>query len=163
MNIKKHHNFVVDHYSKMDGQQYYGEFTSKRLSIMDQTKIAVRQSQLSGGAYCVKGDDGKPNGMGIPEEAEFANRMIAHLEIALIKKPSWWNLEELADEELILKVYQEVIRGDMTFRGLTEPKKEGSVGDGSDKGVSTSERSQSVGGDNIKKVVGKEVSDALDI
>lgn len=164
--IKKHHEFAVDYWSEQDQTTYTGQFTSKKLSIMDQSKISVRTSQLCGGMYTVREEiDGKlmPTGKGISEEVEFQNRMIAYLEIALIQKPSWWKLEEITDEGLILEVWKGVMEGEKSFRGLSGTNTSRSRTNRDSEESGDTESKETVARNNVKKVVGKEVSDTLDI
>lgn len=98
-----------------DGVQHPGTFTAKRLSVMERSKVAVRRSQLSGGMYCVRDDDGAPTGQGIDPSTDYINIVIAHLEIALIQKPIWFKLEEMTDMGLATDVYDKILEFEMTF------------------------------------------------
>ena len=44
-------------YKNEDDEVLTGTFTTKRMSIMEISKMGVRKSQLSGGMYCVRDDN----------------------------------------------------------------------------------------------------------
>jgi hypothetical protein len=146
-----------------DNVEHMGTFTCKRLSVMDRSKLAVRRSQLSGGMYCVRDDEGNPTGQGIDPGADYINTMIAHLEQALVQKPIWFKFEDLTDMDLITEIYEKVIEFEMTFfrRG--------------DRGAASESQSTASGEANsgqehpvqghpsaAAQVVGQEVQSALD-
>jgi hypothetical protein len=159
--LKKTHTFTID-FEDEDGTVYSGVFTSKRLSIADQAKINVRKSQLCGGVYCVRDEKGNPTGLGIPEEAEIANQMIAQLEVSLVQKPDWFKLDDIYSNELIVKIWMEVMEGEKSFRGGTRAASQGGNDSGRSKADSVTERQETGSGHDVKKVVGKEIQDALD-
>jgi len=147
-----------------DGVAQPGTFTAKRLSVMERSKLATRRSQLSGGMYCVRDDDGKPTGQGIDPQTDYINTMIAHLEISLIQKPIWFKFEELTDMGLVGEVYDKVIDFEMTFFR----RRDRSAADGSQLGSSSSESDSGEESEVAQpnhaatQVVGKEVQAALD-
>lgn len=98
-----------------DGETYTGQFTTKRLAIKDRAKVGVKKSQLMGGMHCVRDEEGVPTGQGVDEYTDSLNEMIAHLEVSLEQKPVWFNLEEIADVELVQAVYREVMDFEMSF------------------------------------------------
>jgi hypothetical protein len=108
--------FIVNHVLE-SGERLHGQFTSKKMSIMDRSRIGVRRSQLAGGMYCVRDDDGKATGQGIDSTTDWLNWMIATMEICLVQKPTWFNLAELDDLELLEKVFTEVMTFESSFRG----------------------------------------------
>jgi hypothetical protein len=153
--------FTIRH-TLEDGEVLEGQFTTKRLSIKDRGRIGVRKSQLAGGMYCVRDEEGRPTGQGIDEHTDWLNSMIAHLEVCLEQKPQWWNLDELADIELVQSVYQEVMDFELSFfrgadrgEGGREPGQVGAGGSGS-------QPAQTDAGNKPTPVVGKEVQAALD-
>jgi hypothetical protein len=163
MNNKgKLHTFSIDHESEDSGQSYNGTFTSKKLSILDQTKISRRKSELCGGMYCVRDDDGNPTGRGIDEGTEFLNQMIGILEVAVVSHPVWWDLSELADEELLSKVFGEVMQFENSFRRPRGSKTGDNVGSGRSEGDSQEQHSKAVATDNAPKVVDGQVQASLD-
>lgn len=98
-------------YTTQEGKVLEGTFTTKKLSIKGMAAIQVRKVQLNGGYYF---DEKKP-GMGIDEETDYTNYMIAHLEQSLIRKPTWWNLDELDDIGLVLEVFKQVAEFENSF------------------------------------------------
>jgi len=139
-----------------------GQFTLKRLSIMDRARLGVRKSQICGGMYCVRDDNGKATGQGVDDMTDFFAEMLAHLEVGLAQKPQWFDVEEISDMGLIQEVYTHAVEFENTFfrrkDGGDGPGKPGQVGkaDGSPQSQGTNT------GDNSPKVVGQEVSSALD-
>ena len=109
---------------------------------------------------CVKDEDGKPTGQGIPEEVESVNHMLSYLEVAIVQKPDWFKLDLITDQNVLFKIWEEVLDGERTFRGLT---KEGTNASGTSEASSNSKPSEAKSTNNVKKVVGKEVSEALEL
>jgi hypothetical protein len=160
--LKKLHTFPINFESVVDQQTYTGQFTSRRMSMSDRSKVSVRKSQLSGGMYCVRDDLGKPTGQGIDEDTEWMNYMLAVLEVLVVQKPAWWNIDEITDEKLVMSVFKEVMSFENSFRtgGGGAKGNEGSV-QGS-QGASQAEHKEADGGNVPKKVVGAEVQASLD-
>jgi hypothetical protein len=152
-------SFTVKYRDPSTGQVVEGVFTTKKLSIRDRTQMMVKTTQYAGGMHCVRDEDGKPTGMGIDEETEFANRMLAHLEIALIQKPTWFNMDEIWDLGVVREVYQKVMDFESSFKSTLggEPGP-GGVGQASGSGTSP----QANAGNGPTPVVGQKVSAALD-
>jgi hypothetical protein len=115
--IKKEKTFTIDYQSDEEGEHYSGQFTVKKMSILDVSKVNVRKSQLCGGFYCVRDDADKPTGQGIDEGTDSFNYMIAVLENQLIQKPAWWKLDSISDQGLLSAVFKEVMEFERTFRG----------------------------------------------
>lgn len=109
---KNTHTFSIDFKSELDDRHYVGEFTAKKLAIKDLAQMGVRKAELNGGKYY---DSEKP-GTGIDPYTDSLNSMIAHLELALIKVPMWWDLNEISDADLLNKVYEEVLSFEYRFR-----------------------------------------------
>jgi hypothetical protein len=160
-NPKNQKTFVLE-YTCEDGEVLEGQFTTKRLSVKDRSKVGVRKSQLSGGMYCVRNDDGDATGQGLDEDTDYMNSMIAHLEVALIQKPTWWDLDKLTDLGLVREVYEKVVNFEMTFF-RTNNSKANSGGVGSVGAGNSSPEPQGDGtGNRPTEVVGQEVQAALD-
>lgn len=104
-------DFFVKYTSPIDGSVLEGTFTTKKLSVKGITAVQVRKIQLNGGFYY---DEDKP-GTGVDEQSDWTNYMIAHLEHSLIRKPTWWNLDEIDDIELMLTVFREVAKFENSF------------------------------------------------
>ena len=147
-------------YKDDSGELREGSFTTKRLSIRDRANIGVRRSQLSGGMYCVRDDEGTPTGRGLDADTEFLNSMIAHLEISLDRSPIWWDLEKIADLGLVHEVYAKVAEHEASFfRARDREEDESGQVRAED---SSAERKGPVNTNNPTEVVGKEVSASLD-
>lgn len=126
----KTHTFSIDFASTVDNKRYEGQFTCKRLSIRDVSALGVRKAQLNGGMYF----DPRSAGRGVDEATDTFNNMIAHLEVALIKVPTWWDLDSISDMNLIGTVFQEVLKHEESlFRApgqTTNTHGSGEVGSG---------------------------------
>ena len=153
--------FTISHTNPDTGETFDGTFTSKRRSMKDVAKQGVRRTQLSGGYYCCRDEHGNPTGIGLDEETEYLNTMMAHLEVSIIQAPTWFNLDEMYDMDLIMKIYTEVVSHEASFfrskNGTTNTGSGGSSQDSSGQ-KSTGE----VVGNTPKKVVGKEVHASLE-
>lgn len=161
--LKKLHTFSIDHASTIDNQHYVGQFTCARITVMSRSKISIRKSQLCGGMYCVRDDNGNPTGLGIDEETEGLNYMLAVLDVALVQKPEWFKLEEISDEGLLIKVFKEVMAFDNSFRvsgGTTTQANSGSVD--SSQGTGAAQHQVSNHNAPVKKMVDEQVQAALD-
>lgn len=168
--IKKTKTFQIDYISEIDDKHYTGQFTTRKLSVMDSSKISVKKSQLSGGMYCVRDDNGNPTGQGLDEDTDTFNYMLAMLDVCLIQKPEWWKLQAnsaidenyIGDQGLISKVFSEVVSFENSFR-----KRNGGAakGDGSSAVSEVAGAQESASSDPAngpKKVVGGQVQAALD-
>lgn len=156
------HQFRIN-YKSHDNKTYEGTFTVKRLSISDRTKVAVRCSQLLGGMYCVVDEEGNPTGQGIDGETYAQSNAIAHLEIALIQKPQWFDLENIYDLDLLAEIYKEVGRFERSFflrnNGSKDENRESSRGSQNDSVTSDAETGL---GNDLKEMVGQEIQNAMD-
>jgi len=145
--MAKTHTFTVDIKSDEDERHYEGSFTTKRLSIRDQSKLQVRKIQLSNGMHY---DPEAPPGQGLDIATHVLNHMLAHLEISITEAPDWWNLDDITDPEVVETVFEEVLSFESSKRSTGENQKTSSdKSEESDSGVS----------DNA--VVDKEVPAAL--
>lgn len=156
--ISKTHTFTVDIKSEVDDTHYRGNFTVKRLSVADNSALRLRKTQLCGGFYCVRDEDGNPTGKGMDAEAEFNNYAIAYLETAIQSAPPWWNLDEIADEEVIFKVFKEAFEWENSFRNRGKKANSRPSGEGD----SEKEHSETNGGSSPKKMVDKQVQASLE-
>lgn len=158
----KTNSFSIDHRSEIDEFHYQGSFTSRKMSILDQTRISKRKSEICGGMFTVRDDAGNPTGQGIDEWTEVQGRMIAILEVALVQKPEWWDLGVIGDEDLIGKVFEEVMLFENSFRGRGRAQAQGQDGSGGGQGNGQEQHAPSIDDNNAPKVVDKQVSAALD-
>jgi hypothetical protein len=112
--------------------------------------------------YCVRDPEGNPTGRGIDAWTEFVNHMISMLEVAIVSKPVWWNLEEIYDEDLLNKVFEEVMEFENSFRRPARTAGGSGDGDGGSGEDSTKEHPQADSGGNAPKMVDREVLASLD-
>ena len=156
---RKTKTFSITHTTD-EGENLQGTFTTQRLSILDRSKMGARRSQLGGGFTCVKDDNGNPTGQGIDEDTDYLNLMVAHMEICLIQKPTWFKLQEMTDLDLMKKVYEEVGTFEGSFRGKSEVPGNGDSGSGEaqSSGQPTGKNDRG----DAPKVVDKKVSASLD-
>lgn len=156
--------FTVKYKSEETGDIIEGTFTVKRLAVRDRSQVGMRKSQLAGGMYCVRDADNNPTGQGLDEDTDYLNGMIAHLEVALIQKPSWFNLAELADLGLVREVYGQVFDFETSFFRLGQkdgnPAEGGSDNVGAENGVT--EHPGTGVGNAPTQVVDQQVQASLD-
>jgi hypothetical protein len=153
------HTFKIDYLSLMDDTRYKGEFTSKKLSIRDLSALGVRKAQLNGGMHH---SSDKP-GQGVDSQTDEFNNMLAHLELAIVAAPSWWDLEKIADMQLFLVVFQEVMTFENSFLGRVRDAQARAAelsGRSEDGGAGDSHAADDAG--STTAVVGKEVQSALE-
>ena len=105
------HPFFFSFQSSLDGKLYEGQFTSRKLSLRDIAALGVRKVQLNGGYHY----DEKNPGQGIEEHIDHINSMIAHLELALVQQPTWFNFNDIFDPELLTKLYMKVVEFENNF------------------------------------------------
>lgn len=153
MVTKKQHTYQITHSSEEDGIEYTGQFTVKKLTIMDRSKINIKRTQLNGGYSVVRNDNGDPTGEGADASTDSFNYMLAYLETALIQKPKWWDLNEITDIEVLNKVFEEAMKFENSFRKRSVEGSEANSG---------SQSKETHSGDSAKKVVDEEVRNSLD-
>jgi hypothetical protein len=164
--IKKTHTFSVNYFSPSEDKTYEGQFTVKLTTFVDKTKIATRKSQLLGGMYCVRDEEGLPNGRGVDETTEWHAYMMAYLEVTLIQKPTWWLFEgadAILDDEVIFIVMKEAMAFENSFRSRKRPSAQGTNGSlPSGEGTGAPQPAQANAGNPAPQVVDREVQAALE-
>lgn len=163
--ITKLNNFPIEYYSEMEKKSMNGQFTARIASFLDKTKINVRRSQVLGGMYCVRDDDGNPTGRGVDDVTEYQAQKIAHLDVCLVQKPEWFKLEgpdAIIDDEVIDKVFAEVMKFEHTFRGIKRPAAQANGQAQGSEGAGATQPAQADGGNRPQKVVDKQVQAALE-
>lgn len=105
------HTWVFKYQSPIDNKSYEGQFTCKKLSVMELSRLGVRKTQLNGGFHY---DEEHP-GQGVEEHIDSMNSMVAHLEVALVQYPIWFNLDQLIDPMILNLVYKEVAKFENNF------------------------------------------------
>lgn len=141
-----------------DGQIYQGDFTCRRLSLADIVQMNKLRVQHTGGFYY----DPDAPGTGIDESSQSLASMIAHLQVAIIKAPEWWNLNELGDMEVISKVFQEVAAFHVTFRRRGHQEEVAGGPGGRSEGAGPEDNSGANGVGEVGDVVGGEVRTSLE-
>jgi len=109
--INRTHSFPFRYMSEMENKVYEGSFTIKKMSVRDLAQIGVRKVQLNGGLHF---DENNP-GHGIERHINNMNGMMAHLEFAVIQAPTWFNLDEIIDPDLLQVLYEEVLKFENSF------------------------------------------------
>lgn len=137
--MPKQKQFFIKH-RLPSGEEFEGQFTCRKLSIKQMAAVQVRKATLNGGFYF---DENKP-GQGVDEDTDWTNHMIAHLEIALIQAPMWFNLDEIYDLDLVLAVYAEVAKFENEFNS-PQPRAAISSGSSQTDSGGTGEQSGSAG------------------
>lgn len=157
--MTKTHIFEIDFYSEEAQRNYTGIFTCKKLSIRDIARVSAEKIRLNGGLYF---DQSNP-GYGVDEGTDNFNTMLAHLTIALINTPDWWDLDEISDPNLVVEVFREVTSFENSFlerRKVSKVKSARTTTDGETD--STKDDTGSGHDSNLKDVVGGKVSTALE-
>lgn len=145
------HTWNFHHKSSLDGCVYEGQFTCKKLSIMELSRLGVRKVQLNGGYHF---DESKP-GFGVEEHIDNMNSMLAHLEMAIVQAPIWFNPEEIYDPEILPMIYAEVAKFENSFfrrnRAPSEVAPSGqNDSSGADQESGTGGRATPVGGNQVQ-------------
>lgn len=144
--------------SESDDCTYEGDFTIKRQGLMDYSRQQLRKLELNGGRHFVSDDPGA----GVPAGMEYINEMISTLEVAVLKSPDWWDLDQISDFDVLQAVHKEVTAFEETFlnRKRAADRSEGDrVGDGP--ANSGAQRGESDTTNGSGSVVGKEVPPSL--
>jgi len=147
--------FWIDFRSKMDGQTYQGQFTTKKLSVRDLARVGVRKSQLNGGLYY---DEDRP-GSGLDSQTDWINSIIAHLELSLVQAPLWWDVNEIIDGELLAEVFKNVMEFENSFFRFNG---EEAAAGGSGQNVSGGTGQEPRVAGSVTEVGGGQVQDALE-
>ena len=114
--MAKTKTFNINFFSEEEQKRYEGTFTCKKLSVRDMSQQAVKRTQLNGGYHY----DADNPGCGIDFSSDRLNAMLAHLFVAVTSSPTWWDLDEIEDIELLTTVYQEVLDFENSFRRQQE-------------------------------------------
>jgi hypothetical protein len=155
---KLFHTFHIDFDSFLDDRKYTGRFTTKKLTLQDVSTLGVRKAQLNGGMHF----DASNPGRGIDQTTDEYNTMVAHLEIALVEAPKWWDLSQIVDSELLGAVYEEVMTFENSFLERAVARREQSQSGGVGEGNSASAASQANVVGELSQVVGEEVQSSLE-
>jgi len=147
--------FSIDIVSDVDDFRYQGSFTVQKLSVRDLAALGVRKAQLNGGMYF----DSRNPGRGVDENTDDFNNMMAHMELAIKKAPSWWNMDTLSDISVLGTVWKEVLDFENSFlrRAADRAAANRASHENSEGNVSTTNADGS-----SRQVVGAEVQAALE-
>lgn len=121
--------FSFEYYSEIEDRHYHGNFTTKKLTIGDISRMGVIKAQLCGGLVY-----DPVSGKGVETHISNINEMISHCQVALVNHPEWWNPEEFIDPEILTLVWKEVVTFENSFRGRGT--------EGSNNGASVQNQSQ---------------------
>ena len=121
--------FSFDYYSEIEDRHYTGNFTTKKLTIGDISRMGVIKAQLCGGLVY-----DPATGKGVETHISNINEMISHCQVALVNHPDWWTPEDFIDAEILTLVWREVVTFENSFRGRRS--------EGSDNGSGVQEKSQ---------------------
>ena len=121
--------FSFEYYSEIEDRHYHGNFTTKKLTIGDISRMGVIKAQLCGGLVY-----DPLSGKGVETRISNINEMISHCQVALVNSPEWWNPEEFIDPEILTLVWKEVVTFENSFRGRGT--------EGSNNGTSVQNQSQ---------------------
>lgn len=149
------HQFEFRYTSPLDGHEYSGTFTVKKLSIKDLGQLGVRKVRLNGGFHYSEDNPGS----GIDEETDWINTMIAHLELAIVQQPLWFNIELVYDAGLLGELYKKVAEFENQFFRTRRNRNAGS-GSGEDASSSQGQGTGTAG--HVAKVGGGEVPPSLE-
>lgn len=152
--VDKMKEFFVT-YKDPTGKVFEGQFTCKKLTLREWGQVNVKKTHLNGGYYH---DDSKP-GVGIDEYTDLIHQMLAHLEIALVRWPMWWNVNTIDDSKLLMEIYQQVSSFES---GNASPQREAAVNVRGSEVGSGSEGKESGAARRVTPVGGGEVQATLE-
>ena len=151
--MKHTHIFNIDFYSEQEEKTYTGEFVCKKLAVRDMARLSAERTRLNGGLYH---DPDRP-GCGIDEDTNMFNHMLAHLTVAIVRAPEWWDLDSISDMAVVSRVFEEVATFENSFlkrRGDNSSSENSERSDSPDQGANHA--------GNLTRVVGKEVQSTLE-
>lgn len=119
--VKKTH--TVEKVYKIGGREFRGKFTFKLLTIKDRVKVNSRTKQLIKEAGLENIDISLDDLSKIIEKAkldmDYMNYVIlnsvALLEVAIVEKPDWFNLDEIYDLNILLDLVNEYMNFENFF------------------------------------------------
>jgi len=103
--------FDISYKSKVDGKFYTGLFEVRKMTIGQQIKKGILKARLAEG----NGHD-YITGRGVQLHIENMIDMVAHLEIALVRKPEWCkDLLNFVDPAVLEEIYGEAAAFEASF------------------------------------------------
>lgn len=149
------HTFSVD--IKTPRRRYEGTFTVKKLSVREIAQMGVRRVQMNGGLHYDPSNPGK----GLDPMTDEFNAIFAHLDLAIVESPDWWDLDELNDFAVVSAVYQEVIDFEGRFLGYGKDASDKRQGRSSEDN-STPSQNEADADRHAPELVGSEVRSSLE-
>lgn len=164
--IKRLNTFPFTYKSELDERSYQGSVTMKIPGMIERTQIAVRRSQILGGMYTVRDDDGVPTGRGVDDNTEFTAHVQAWLEHCLVQKPDWLKFvgdDVPMDDGLFMALFKEASKFETTFRDRGRTKDSTASGHApGGQADGAAQPAEANTGSAPTPVVGREVQAALD-
>jgi len=105
-------------------RNFKGQFTLRRPSVYDQTRIGIRIGEL----MSAPGPDGYPRRVYTDFYHENLALMLATLEVVIVKHPQWWKIDEVRDEELLAALYAQYKGWQAGFREPLSGASQGASG-----------------------------------
>lgn len=103
----REHVFTIKKFSRMYDKVLEGDFETQILTPRQELQVGSIRSRLLGSAYS----------MSVDTSTTFMAEKIAHLEVSLTKKPSWFNALDFEDKEILDDIYTEVASHEARFWG----------------------------------------------
>lgn len=94
------------YYRDANGVLWAGDFTAKRLTNRELTRVGIERARMCGGVALNALDD----------NTAFMTNMLSYLNIAITKAPKWWMPEEMYNVELVQKVHNFLLDKESSFR-----------------------------------------------
>ena len=102
--------FTIDQVSTVDGVQYTGAFTVKKMTMGDRLRMGAIKAQYLAG-YSIAGNTSLPVDDVYAVQAE----AMAQCDVALTERPAWFIPEKMLDLELFYKIFKEVADFELAF------------------------------------------------
>lgn len=112
--------YTFEHSVSIETERKAGTFTAKYMGVAARLRIGTIRAKLL---------DGAPE-QSVDQLTDDIAYMIAYLQVALIKTPTWWNYELLDDVADLRDIYMEVFAFMQSFR--TSDVSNSNVGNSSD-------------------------------
>lgn len=101
LDLRKTFYFSVE--SAVDGKQYEGDFTIRKMGLMQLSQLGTTKARLSGG-------------LAVEPHYDYLNQQIAQCMVSIEKSPPWWDLNKMVDTEILGAIHKEVISFENSFR-----------------------------------------------
>lgn len=101
--LKFEQSFTLDYADDKEGKTYHGSFTVKRLTIGDVGRRGVEKARLNGSEN-------------VDVFTDQLHHMVAHLVVALVKQPDWFDPLNMYDGAILRAVYDKAVAFHNSFR-----------------------------------------------